>query len=379
MGDTKSNKVYYLKKCKDNWKILVPEELVEDLIWECHTYYCHTGPKKCHQMLNEHFYVKKMIKRIKSLIKTCDLCQKCKSNNLTTAGKMKGITSTKPNQQLSIDIYGPLPTGRSGMKYLLVTIDTFSKLVQIYTMRRATSKTIIKWIFEDYIKKYGKPEIIQTDHGTQFISKAWVEKLKTENIKHYLSPVRRPHSNMVERVNKEIGRCLRTFCHDKHKAWVEYIPILNTYLNEIPHETTGYTPYELHFNIKPKRFWENHLKINQKQSEELGYNIKIELAANRIKDKAEKRADKHNKKYKITTFQPGDLVLVKENQYSDQLAGEISKFFKIYSGPYKVKKCLGDSTYKLVYYKNQNKVKGIFHATSLKIYNVPVKTPIIID
>lgn len=62
---------------------------------------------------------------------------------------------------------------------------------------------------------------------------------------------------MVDRVNKEIGRCLRTFCHDKHKGWVDYIPMFNTFLNEIPQETTGYTPTELHLNEKPTRFWEH--------------------------------------------------------------------------------------------------------------------------
>lgn len=67
------------------------------------------------------------------------------------------------------------------------------------------------------------------------------------------------HGNMVERINKETGPCLRTIRHDKHKGWVDYIFVFNTFINEIPYSTAGYTPTELHLNRKSLRFWEEIL------------------------------------------------------------------------------------------------------------------------
>lgn len=155
---------------------------------------------------------------------------------------LANMSFKRSHHQLSIDLYGPLPTGKRGMKYLFVTVDTFSKFVRICLIRKATTNAITKCLFDHDIPEYGKPDRIQTDHKTQFTSMQWTIKLNENKVKHILSPIRRPHGNMVERVNKEIGLCLRTFCHDKHKGWVDYIPMFNTFLNEIPHETTGLHP-----------------------------------------------------------------------------------------------------------------------------------------
>lgn len=361
------------KKCKDIWKIILPEKIVDDLIWECHKYYCHTGPKKCYDILNETFTFKKLKKRVRTLIRSCDLCQKCKHTNKYNYGETKGIVTSEPNQQLSIDLFGPMPTGKRGMKFLLVTLDTFSKFVKLYTLRRATSKAIIRCIFQDYIPKYGMVQRIQTDHGTQFTATEWEVELSSHNIKHIYSPVRRPHSNMVERINKELGRCLRTYCHDKHKSWVDYIPMLNTYLNEIPHDTTGFTPLEIHQKEKPTRFWEKYLKINKLEQEELGYKMKLRLVEKRIRNKANKRAEYFNKNHKLSSFNVSDLVLVKEKYQSDHIAGEMAKLFQLYSGPYIINNKLGNSTYELGYYLKPNKIKGMYHIQDLKLYIKPLK------
>lgn len=44
----------------------------------------------------------------------------------------------------------------------------------------------------------------------------WINKLKQNRVTHVSSLFRRSNGNTVERVNKEIGRSLRTIYHDKH-------------------------------------------------------------------------------------------------------------------------------------------------------------------
>ena len=79
---------------------------------------------------------------------------------------MQTILVNKPNEILSTDFYGPLPTSVGGVKYILSTIDVFSKYVEIYKIKRANTLAVINKIFKDYIIKFDKPAAIMTDHGT---------------------------------------------------------------------------------------------------------------------------------------------------------------------------------------------------------------------
>ena len=44
-------------------------------------------------------------------------------------------------------------------------------------------------------------------------------------------------------------------------------------------------------------------------------------------------------------YKEGDLVTVRARNQSDALKGEISKFFNIFYGPFKIKKCIGKYSY----------------------------------
>jgi len=114
---------------------------------------------------------------------------------------------------------GPLPTGRGGTYYILAILDTFSKYIKLYALKKATTKAILNRIEKEYIPIVGKPEAIQTDNGTQFTAKLWKDTLKRNNIKIIYLTKYHPQSNPVERYNREIGRLLRTYCHDQHRKW----------------------------------------------------------------------------------------------------------------------------------------------------------------
>ena len=55
------------------------------------------------------------------------------------------------------------------------------------------------WRLNDYIPHFGKPKAILSDHGTQFTSEKWINKLKGEGINPIFSFIRHPQSNPVER------------------------------------------------------------------------------------------------------------------------------------------------------------------------------------
>ena len=139
-------------------------------------------------------------------IKVCDSCQRNKTYTHPNEIIMTPIIPSGAGDLLSIDYLGPLPVSKAGTRYILVTIDAFTKFVKLYPMRKVDTRTTINKIFNDYIPKYGKPRRIQSDHGSQFTSRVWEKRLSGDGIIHTFSSIRHPQSNIVERVNKEIGR-----------------------------------------------------------------------------------------------------------------------------------------------------------------------------
>ena len=138
-----NNKLY--RRWKTQWKLYIPKEIRKELIQEIHQIYGHPGTKRTLQLLKEHFTFEEMCKSVSQLIRCCDLCQRCKdSGNRLISGETRPILPTRNGELLSMDYYGPLPMSSGGVKYLLVIVDNFTKYVELYALRRATTNITLK-------------------------------------------------------------------------------------------------------------------------------------------------------------------------------------------------------------------------------------------
>lgn len=133
----------------------------------------HVGSQQCYQILKENFTWGKMYKSIKQILKTCKICQKCKHSNKTLHADMKPIIATAPRKLISVDLIGPFPRARGGMRHLFVMIDVFTKFIQVYPIKRPTARAVCNIVVNKYIEKYGNICRILSDHGTQFTSRKW--------------------------------------------------------------------------------------------------------------------------------------------------------------------------------------------------------------
>lgn len=229
-----------------NDRIMLPTACLNKLATEIHEIYGHVGAKRVYRMIREEFTAKKLRHNVEKLIAICDTCQRHKYSTQACQAKMQNIVPEGPGDLLSIDFYGPLLTSRGGAKHILVRfLDAFSKLVILYAIQRANTETVIRKIFNDYVPKYGKPKRIQCDHGTQFTSLKWADKLKSEDVELVFSSIRHPQGNIVERVNRELGRFFRTLVEEKHTGWATYTEKVQNCSNETHRETTELTPLEL--------------------------------------------------------------------------------------------------------------------------------------
>lgn len=198
-----NNKLY--RKCKQQWKLYVPSDISKDLIKEIHVMYGHIGGRKLHETMEEHFTMDSMCQKINKIVKSCNICQTCKdSGNRNITGITQPIIPECKGDMVSVDYYGPLPTSTSGVKYLLVMVDNFTKYVELYAMRRATTTATLRRV-QQYIDTHGQPKSILTDNGTQFTSRKWVQGLTQLNIIPRFTAIRNPCTNIAERWNRQLG------------------------------------------------------------------------------------------------------------------------------------------------------------------------------
>ena len=60
---------------------------------------------------------------------------------------------------------GPFRAARGGMTHLLVAVDKFTKWIEAKPIKKSDGQTVITF-FQDIIYRYGDPQSIITDTGT---------------------------------------------------------------------------------------------------------------------------------------------------------------------------------------------------------------------
>ena len=128
-------------------------------------------------------------KRIRRLLRLMGLMAIYPKKNLSRLGQAKDIRpyllrdlkSTRPNQVWAIDItYIPMP---KGFLYLTAIIDVYSRYVVGWGISNSLDASCSLNVTKEAIQRYGKPEIINSDQGSQFTCHEWIELLEKEEIR----------------------------------------------------------------------------------------------------------------------------------------------------------------------------------------------------
>ena len=152
---------------------------------------------------------------------------------------------TKPWRDLAVDLTGPLPTGES----LLVTVDYYSRWIEVDVVRNTTSTAIIRCL-ENHFTRHGIPETLRTDNGPNLVSHEMEGFLDELGIKHRKTIPLWPRVNReVERQNKSL---LKATCaaQAEGKPWQQKLQKYLLAYRSTPHFTTGVSPAELLYRRK---------------------------------------------------------------------------------------------------------------------------------
>jgi len=94
---------------------------------------------------------------------------------------LRGLEITRPNQVWAMDItYIPMA---KGFVYLTVVLDWFSRRVLAWRMSITMEAAFCVDALEEALARYGKPEIFNTDQGSQFTGTAFTSMLAKNDIR----------------------------------------------------------------------------------------------------------------------------------------------------------------------------------------------------
>lgn len=331
--------------------------------------FSHGGYYKTLARIKREYYWPQMQRDIRSFVSGCETCKAIKPTNQTQMIPMGDQrVSYRPWQIIYIDFVGPFPRSKKGYSYLLVVVDGFSKFVNIFPLRNATSKAAVEHLENRIFLTYGVPEVLISDNGSQFISAEFNNFLNKYGVKKWLTARYHPQANAVEAANKTIETSIRAYIKDTkdHRSWDENLTKIACAINTSIHSSTKFSPYFVNFG--------QHMFISGED-----YKRKFSGDSTRITDEnfikirdivqknIRKTYETSKKRYDLRTrpinYNPGDIVWKQNFILSDATKNIASKLCPRYIKCI-IKKKVGTNSYELS--DENGKDLGIFNSRLLK-------------
>jgi putative transposase len=180
---------------------------------------------------------------------------------------LRGVRIDRPNQVWSSDItYIRLS---QGFAYLVAILDWFSR----YVLSWSLATTLDAWFCVQALRealRTARPEMVNTDQGSQFTSGAWIEELTEAGVAISMDGRGRAFDNIfTERLWRSVKYedvYLKDYAavDEARQGLAAYFRFYNT---DRPHQALGYrTPAEVHFEVWGGRC-NNVTGVNKKEKE----------------------------------------------------------------------------------------------------------------
>ena len=360
--------------------MVVPQQCRHQLLEMAHS--GHLGVRKTLQRLRAHFYWKHMKTDVARFVKECHPCQVAgKPNQPVPVSPLKPIPVMKnPFERILVDIVGPLPKTSAGHSYLLTILDSATRYPEAIPLRTIHAKVVVRELLH-FFTRFGLPLEVQTDQGTNFMSKIFKQSLTELGIAHVVSSAYHPQSQgALERYHQTLKSMMRKFCEETGQDWDKGVPFLLFATRDVPTESLGFSPHELIFGhqvrgtlMLVKERWSgavgppppNVLKYVIDFKERLAKSLNV-AHANLTKAQSNMK-EWYDKKARERSFKENDEVLVLLPFQGHPLSVK-------FSGPYKVCKQVGETDY-LVETPDRRKSHQLCHVNMLKPYHRPQPLP----
>ncbi|XP_020415572.1 uncharacterized protein LOC109948075 [Prunus persica] len=225
-------------------------------------------------------------------------------------------------------------------------------------VKKCDSFDVERFIWRNIICRFGCPQSLVTDNGSQFIGKQIAAFFAKYKIKQHLSTLRYPQGNgQAEASNKVILDYLKKRLECAEGKWVDELPGVLWAYRTTKRRSTGETPFSLAYGteaIMPPHITVPSISLEvgsvDQNSEQMRLNLDLlegerEKTIIQVTSYQQQLKSYHDKRAKVRQFQPGDLVLRKAFITAPRQG--LKKMNPNWEGPYMISQSGGRGSYTL--------------------------------
>ncbi|XP_065091133.1 uncharacterized protein K02A2.6-like [Ochlerotatus camptorhynchus] len=182
-------------------RLVIPSPLHKRCLEELHR--GHRGIERMKAISRSYVYWPSLNSEIADYVKACLPCA-LTAKSPAAATPVPWHKPTRPWQRVDVDYAGPIDGD-----YYLLTVDSFSKWLEVIRTRRIKASATIS-ILRSIFARLGMPETLVSDNGTQFKNSEFAQFYKTNEIDHVTTaPFHRQSNGQAERFVDTFKRAIK--------------------------------------------------------------------------------------------------------------------------------------------------------------------------
>ncbi|MEL7308749.1 MAG: RNase H-like domain-containing protein [Pseudomonadota bacterium] len=201
--------------------------------------------------------------------KNCVICSRAKSysNSNIPRGSLPSFPQVQPRQMVFVDIVGPLPTCRSGYRFIFTMIDAASKWLEAVPLSGIDADRTVKAFNNQWILRHGPPACVHSDNGSNFRSFEFQEFLrKCGSSQSFTTPYRPQGNGVIERQHRTLKDRLRTSLLQKGGQWLDHLQQAVYDINRTVNDVTGVAPFRFLYGVDTNAAQDWPISINNFRS-----------------------------------------------------------------------------------------------------------------
>eukprot|EP00253_Pinus_taeda_P022398 PITA_22398 len=314
-----------------------------------------------HKVIHAGYYWPTLFRDAHEYVRKCRNCQTPSRRQRKSAFPMQPVNIEQPFEQWGLDIIGEItPNSSKQHKYILTATDYFTKWVEAIPLKTTNYESIIEFIDQFIITRFGVPDALVFDNASYFSGNAMFDFAIKRGFKLKYSANYYPQGNgLAESTNKNLIKIIKRTIEQNHNNWHKSL-IFALWADRITQKTSiGSSPFKLVYGkeavlptnlILPSLALVQFIEEIPSSSLQLRHDQILKLEEER--EKAKIIHAKHQQIIKSSfdsissgskQFQVVDLVLKWDKAH--EAKGKHIKFQKMWLGPFQIYEKIGHSTF----------------------------------
>jgi hypothetical protein len=334
-------------------RVVLPSDLRDDVIRQCHEHALsgHLGVRATVDRVAQQYWWPSIRRDVQGVIEECIPCNRRSPYGRTKAPLQALPDTAEPFELVAMDIIGPLPVTERGNKYVLSVIDHFSRYLELIPLENQTASMVAEAFVRRWVVRFGVPEKLLTDQGSNFMSELFASMCKELQITQLRTSPFHPQSNgRCERVHRTVSQILSHYVNAKGNDWDRWLAFAVSAYNTSKHSSTEFSPHEVVFG-SPMRSPFHWFGGRTKNTED-GYLRDLRERLKYVRARCRKnnrrahknQAEQYDKNSKEVTYAVGQYVYLSDPSVGK---GKVKKFHRPWRGPYPIIEVIPPSNLRL--------------------------------